>query len=87
MIMTQIGLCPSPGHWRFLRSSMTKWTMSKQPSYVLQIESRPRMGFLSCMYRLQVRIKIMPSHTLNVVMFYSMLYLRPWINSKWFIYT
>jgi hypothetical protein len=66
MITTQIELCPSPGPWRFLRSSMTKWTMPKHPPHVLQIESRSRMDFLSYLYQLQVNLETISSMTLNV---------------------
>lgn len=37
----------SLGYWRSLRSSMTKWTVPKQPHHVLGIKSKPHMVFLS----------------------------------------
>jgi hypothetical protein len=69
MITTQIEHCQYPGPWRFLRSSMTKWTMPKQRPHVLQIELRPRMDFSSCMYRLQVKTIKLSSFTVIVVLF------------------
>ena len=48
---------------------MTNWTMPKQPHHVLQVELKPRMDFLSYLYRLQVNLKTIASHYLNTTLF------------------
>ena len=91
MIITQIEPCPFLGPWRSLLSSMTKSIMSKQCHHVLQIESKPRMDFLSFMYWLQVILGTIASHTPNTTLFvfcvghgnidvHKMDYLKMYIN-------
>ena len=82
MITTRIELCPYQSPWRSLWSSMIQWIMPKPPHRVLQIESKPQMNFSSYMFRLHVKVETISSHTLNIIVLFSKLYLGPWIHSK-----